>query len=169
MTRPFLLVGLLLIGLGGCNPFAPALEEGDPFAVLMGDPRTIEGFFQNFKTAYELRDISLYELLLDSAFVFVFYDYDAQVERQWGFSQELEATRRLFLATSAVQLQWNQVLLQEVFDNGRQARVVRSFNLLVTLEQGSLFRSSGNVNFLLVRPDTLSPWRLRRWRDESEL
>jgi hypothetical protein len=56
-----------------------------------------------------------------------------------------------------------------VFDKGRQARVMRSFSLLVTLEQGGIFRSSGNVNFLLVRPDTLSPWRLRRWRDESEL
>lgn len=169
MMRRLILGGLLLIGLNGCNPFAPALEAGDPFAVFTGDPRTIEGFFQNFKAAYELRDISLYEPLLDSAFVFVFYDYDAQVERQWGFSQELETTRRLFLATSAIQLQWNQVLMQEVFDSGRQARVVRSFSLLVTLEQGSLFRSSGNVNFLLVRPDTLSPWRLRRWRDESEL
>ncbi|MDQ7040214.1 MAG: hypothetical protein Q9M35_04680 [Rhodothermus sp.] len=169
MMRQLIVGGLLLSGLIGCNPFAPALEEGDPFAVLIGDPRTIEGFFQNFKTAYELRDISLYEPLLDSAFVFVFYDYEAQVERQWGFSQELEATRRLFLAASAIQLQWNQVLMQEVFDGGRQARVVRSFNLLVTLEQGSLFRSSGNVNFLLVRLDTLSSWRLRRWRDESEL
>ncbi len=168
MRRFKLLVGWSLL-LAGCNPFAPALEEGDPFATFMGNPRTIEGFFQNFQAAYELRDISLYEPLLDSAFVFVFYDYDAQVERQWGFTQELEVTRRLFLRTSTIQLRWNQILMQEVFDEGRQARVVRSFSLLVTLEQGGIFRSSGNVNFLLVRPDTLSPWRLRRWRDESEL
>jgi len=46
---------------------------------------------------------------------------------------------------------------------------VRSFNLTVTLEQGDVFRTDGNVNFLLTRADSLSSWRLQRWRDESEL
>lgn len=160
---------LLLIALGtACNPFAPALEEGNPFADLLGDPSTIDGFFTNFRNAYELRDLSLYEPLLDSSFVFIYYDFDRQVEREWGFAQELESTRRLFQNASVVSLRWNQILSSDFFDEGRRARVIRPFNLTITLEGGDVFRGDGNVNFLLVRPDTAAAWQLRTWRDESE-
>lgn len=159
----------LLLALAACNPFAPSLEEGDPFGDLLGDPTTVEGFFTNFRNAYELRDLSLYEPLLDSAFVFQYYDFDNQVEREWGFAQELESTRGLFQNAELIRLSWNQIITQEVFDAGRQTRVVRSFNLTVALEGGDAFRTDGNVNFLLIRPDTASAWALRRWRDESEL
>ncbi len=162
---PLLLSSILL---AACNPFAPALEEGDPFGDLLGDPATIEGFFTNFRNAYELRDISLYEPLLDSTFLFVYFDFDAQVEREWGFAQELESTRRLFQNSSLIQLRWNQILSQDVFDAGTRARVIRSFNLTITLDAGDVFRGDGNVNFLLARPDTAAAWRLQRWRDESE-
>lgn len=159
---------MLVLLLAGCNPFAPALEEGDAFGDLMGDPRTVDGFFTNFKNAYELRDINMYEALLDSAFTFIYYDFDAGVERQWRFGQELESTRRLFTRASAVQLRWNQIISEDVFDADRQAQVVRSFNLLIALDGSEALRGSGNVNFLLARPDSTSAWRLRRWRDESE-
>lgn len=158
-------LGLLL---AACNPFAPALEEGDPFGDLLGDPTTIDGFFTNFRNAYELRDLSLYEPLLDSGFVFVYYDFEAQVEREWGFAQELESTRRLFQNASMINLRWNQILTQDLAADGLSARVVRSFNLTITLEGGDAFRGDGNVNFLLLRPDTAAVWKLQRWRDESE-
>lgn len=169
---PFLLAGALAAcvaaGLAACNPFAPAIEEGNPFGDLLGDPATIDGFFTNFQNAYELRDLFLYEPLLDSAFVFVYYDFDVQVERQWGFPQELEATRRLFLNAGLIQLRWNQVISQDLAPDGRQARVIRSFNLTITLEGGDVFRGDGNVNFFLTRPDSSAAWKLRQWRDESE-
>lgn len=162
----FCLAALILVA--ACNPFAPALEEGDPFGDLLGDPRTIDGFFTNFRNAYELRDISLYEPLLDSSFIFVYYDFDVQVEREWGFAQEIESTRRLFDNASLISLRWNQILSQNVSDEGNSARVVRSFNLTITLEGGEAFRGDGNVNFALARPDTTAAWKLFRWRDESE-
>ena len=165
---PYVLL-IPLFAAAACNPFAPALEEGDPFGDLLGDPSTIDGFFTNFRNAYELRDLSLYEPLLDSNFIFIYYDFDAQVEQQWGFAQELESTRRLFQNASLIRLRWNQILSQEVDPPETEARVVRSFNLTVTLEAGEVFRTDGNVNFLLNRPDSTSAWRLRRWRDESEL
>src|SRR5690554_5215054 len=152
---------LTLTSLAACNPFAPALEEGDAFGDLMGDARTVDGFFTNFKNAYELRDISLYESLLDSSFTFIYYDFDAGVERQWRFGQELESTRRLFSRASGVQLRWNQIISQDVFDGARQAQVVRSFNLLIALGGSEALRGSGNVNFLLARPDSTAGWRLR--------
>jgi len=155
--------------MSGCNPFAPALEEGNPFGDLLGDPTTIEGFFTNFRNAYELRDVSLYEPLLDSSFTFVWHDFDAQVDREWGFAQDLETTRRLFQNSSGIRLQWNQIIAQDELIPLLQMRIVRSFNLTVTLEQGDVFRTDGNVNFQLIRSDSLSSWRLKRWRDESAL
>lgn len=158
-----------LLMLAACNPFAPAFDDGDAFGDLLGDPTSVEGFFTNFRNAYELRDVSLYESLLDSAFTFVYQDFDAQVEREWGFTQDLESTRRLFQNASLVRLQWNQIFAQDELVPGIRTRVVRSFNLTVTLEQGDVFRTDGNVNFTLSRADTLAAWRLVRWRDESEL
>lgn len=151
-----------------CNPFAPELEEGDPFGDLLGDPTTIDGFFTNFRNAYELRDLSLYETLLDSSFIFMYYDFDAQVQREWAFTQELESTRRLFENASMINLRWNQIISQNELDEGLGARIVRSFNLTISLEGGEAFRGDGNVNFLLTRPDTTAAWELLRWRDESE-
>ncbi len=162
-----LLLVCVFVGFG-CNPFAPSLEEGDPFGDLLGDPTTIDGFFTNFRNAYELRDVSLYETLLDSSFIFVYYDFDAQVEREWAFAQELESTRRLFDNASMISLRWNQILSQVETDDGRGARIVRPFNLTIALEGGEAFRGDGNVNFQLVRADTSAAWKLLRWRDESE-
>ncbi|MEQ9105069.1 MAG: hypothetical protein RIE53_10245 [Rhodothermales bacterium] len=170
LARPTHWLGaFVVIGLAGCNPFAPALDDGDAFGDLLGDPTTVEGFFTNFRNAYELRDLSLYETLLDSSFTFVYQDFDAQVEREWGFTQDLESTRRLFQNASLIRLQWNQIFAQDELIPGIRTRVVRSFNLTVTLEQGDVFRTDGNVNFTLSRADSLTAWRLERWRDESEL
>lgn len=135
---------------------------------MLGDPTTVDGFFTNFRNAYELRDISLYEPLLDSAFTFIYRDFDAQVDRQWGFGQELESTRGLFQNASLIRLQWNQILSQNIAEARTEAQIIRSFNLVVTLENGEAFRGDGNVNFSLVRADSTQSWLLRRWRDESE-
>jgi hypothetical protein len=166
--RHFILIASVTAFLAGCNPFAPALQEGDDMDDLMGDPRTIEGFFTAFKYAYELRDINLYQSLLDSSFVFMYYDFDAGVDREWRYAQDIESTRRLFNRAVNVQLTWNQIIAQDVFEEGRRAQVVRSFNLLIGLAGSDAMRGTGNVNFLLSRPDTTAVWRLARWRDESE-
>ena len=158
----------LAVHLAGCNPFAPALEEGSAFGDLLGDPTTLDGFFTNFQNAYELRDLSLYEPLLDSGFVFVWRDFDAQVDREWGFAEDLETTRRLFANAGLIRLQWNQILSQDTFEPDLQVRIIRSFSLTITLEQGDVFRGDGNVNFLLNRSASTGPWKLLRWRDESE-
>ena len=161
--------GLLVLGallVAGCNPFAPEVAEGDALGGA-GDARTLDGFFVRFQTAYELRDLGLYEPLLDSAFTFVYYDYDAGVERSWGFAQDLQTTRGLFAAAADVRLRWGSLLARD--ETAREARVVRTFDLALTLTDGTTLRTDGNVNFRLVRADTTRPWRLLVWRDESEL
>lgn len=155
------------LALGGCNPFAPALDD-DASLTPRGDARSVDGFLTAFRSAYELRDAALYESLLDSAFAFVYYDDGAQVERQWTFTQDIEATRRLFAAAREVRLRWNAVLLLD--STATSATVVRGFDLAVTLAQdGTDVRTRGNVNFTLTRGAAGQPWRLLRWRDESEL
>lgn len=159
----------IALTVGACNPFAPGIAEGDPFGLEFGDQKTIPGFFANFKLAYELRDMSLYESLLDSGFVFVYRDFETQIDRQWGFAQDLEGTRRLFQSTNFVQLQWNQEITRDVDDDLKRARIIRSFTLTVGVEGSDALRSDGNVNFLVTRRDTNAVWKLLRWRDESEL
>lgn len=163
-----MLVISVIAVISGCNPFAPALEEGDAFDDLGGDPRTIEGFFSAFRYSYELRDISLYQTLLDSSFIFIYYDFDSGVNREWRYAQDIESTRRLFNRATNIQLTWNQIIAQDMSADGREAEVVRSFNLLIGLAGSEAMRGTGNVNFLLTRRDTTATWRLLRWRDESE-
>ena len=168
--RAALVVGALVaagaVGTAACNPFAPDLAEEGALFGDAGNPRTVDGFFARFRAAYELRDLSLYEPLLDSSFVFVYQDFDAQVERGWGFAQELESTRRLFTSTSDVRLRWGSDLTRT--ETPTEARVTRRFELALRLaDDGTELRTDGNVAFTLVRRDTLRPWRLARWRDES--
>lgn len=157
----------MALGIGACNPFAPALDDGTALTPR-GDPRSVDGFLAAFRAAYDTRDAALYESLLDSAFTFVYYDDAAQVERQWSFSTDVETTRRLFAASREIRLRWNAVLLLD--STATAATVVRGFDLTVVLaDDGTEVRTRGNVNFALARRAASLPWRLVRWRDESEL
>lgn len=155
------------LGFGACNPFAPALDDGAALTPR-GDPRTVDGFLAAFRAAYDTRDAALYESLLDSAFTFVYYDDAAQVERTWSFTTDVETTRRLFAASREIRLRWNAVLLLD--STAIAATVVRGFDLTVVLaDDGTEVRTRGNVNMSLGRRAAGLPWRLVRWRDESEL
>ncbi len=172
-TSSYLILAIIMFcgtgsSLTSCNPFAPSLVEGDPFADLLGDPTTLAGYFTSFKAAYELRDIALYESLLDSSFLFIYRDLDTQLDRQWGFDQELRSTGGLFDNATNIRLQWNQVVTEDVSNLADEARIVRSFNLTVALQDDDVFSGDGNVNFLMARSDSTQAWKLSRWRDESQ-
>ena len=70
------IVGLFLaltVVLVACNPFAPAFDEdGLDGQNGLGDRTTIDGLFDFFKNAYEIRDSSLYGKLFTNDFVFVY-------------------------------------------------------------------------------------------------
>ena len=85
------------------------------------------------------------------------------------FTQELETTRRMFQNSNWIQLQWNQIIADDLTDESRRSRIIRSFNLAISIEGSDVLRGDGNVNFTLIRSDTSAVWRLSRWRDESEL
>jgi hypothetical protein len=155
---------------GGCaNPFAPGLEAGDPFDALLGDPRSLDGFYLRFQNAYQFRDTTLYGPLIDPEFMFTYRDFEQNVDISWGRPAELNSTWRLFNQSQDLQLQWNNLVSSSVNPEKTEAVLLRRFNLGVVLNAAENYRTDGVAGFILRREDSTMAWRLYRWRDESNL
>jgi len=156
---------LSVLTLSCVNPFAPGLDTSGEESVLLGDQRTIEGVFQNFKYAYVLKDTSVYSKLLDENFVFVYRDYDKGQDISWGKVDEMRATYGLFRNTQNLDLIWNNIIVDS--GDSLYRNVVRSFNLTVTFNHGDIVKVDGKANFILQRSSPSEPWLIVFWRDES--
>jgi hypothetical protein len=154
---------LLAIAIG-CNPFAPALDESLP-QNSFGDPHTIDGYFQAFRSAYQFRDTTLYGQLLDAQFVFSYHNYDRGLDLQWGRAEEMLHTGSLFLNSDQIDLLWGNIIdsvgTDTVYD------VTRAFSLDVTLTSSDVLHTDGRAVFHLTRPTPSDPWKAVQWRDES--
>lgn len=158
------MTGLILIGSSCVNPFAPSLDESGGDNVL-GDQRTIEGLFQNFRYAYLFRDTLTYGRLLARNFTFVYRNYDQGVDVTWGRDEDMLATNGLFMAAQQLDLVWNDVILAD--GDSLTKNISRGFNLTITFNPADVLRAQGRVNLLVERPTTSEPWKIVRWRDES--
>ncbi|CUS99398.1 hypothetical protein [Candidatus Kryptobacter tengchongensis] len=107
----FLYLTVSILILSCVNPFAPGLDKGSGESELLGDQRTIEGVFQNFRYAYIFKDTSVYNRLLDENFVFVYRDYDKGQDVSWGKVDEMRATYGLFRNTQNLDLIWNNIII----------------------------------------------------------
>lgn len=162
-------LGAVVISAGCINPFAPGEAEGDPFENFLGDPTTIEGFYQRFQNAYQLRDTTLYGPLIHPEFLFTFRDFEQNVDITWGRAEEMWATYNLFLNSAEIQMQWNNIISRQVNDENTFSQVVRRFSLIVVLQGSDVLRTDGSANFVLTRADSAARWQLISWRDESDL
>jgi len=161
-----LLLSLGVLMLHACtNPFAPALTERDSSVPILGDQATIEGFFQNFRFAYVFRDTLTYGRLLDRSFAFVYRNYDRSVDVTWGRDEDMLATSGLFNAAQQLDLVWNDVAAAD--GDSLTYSVARGFTLTITFSPTDVIRANGRVNMRLERPTATSPWKVIRWRDES--
>lgn len=161
---------LLLLLLQTCdNPFAPSLRKGDPLENLLGNPATIEGFYKRFQNAYNLKDTSLYGPLLSRDFTFIYRDFESGVDVSWGKSEDIITTHNLFQSARDIDLTWNNVIAQFENEENTEAQIIRRFNLIVVLDGTDVFRTDGSANFILQRSDSISSWKLNRWRDQSDL
>ncbi len=169
--RHTLVAGLLAVfAAAGCaNPFAPGLEAGDPFDALLGDPRTVDGFYLRFQNAYQFRDTTLYGPLIDPEFMFTYRDFEQNIDISWGRPAELNGTWRLFNQSQDLQLQWNNLVSSSLNPEKTEAILLRRFNLGVVLNATENYRTDGVAGFILRREDSTMAWRLYRWRDESNL
>lgn len=161
----FLYLTVSILILSCVNPFAPGLDKGSGELELLGDQRTIEGVFQNFRYAYIFKDTSVYNRLLDENFVFVYRDYDKGQDVSWGKVDEMRATYGLFRNTQNLDLIWNNIII----DSGDSVyrNVVRGFNLTITFNPADIVKIDGKANFILRRNSLSDPWLIVFWRDES--
>jgi hypothetical protein len=146
------------------NPFAPSLSLGGGGAVL-GDQHTVEGLFQNFRYAYVFKDTLTYGRLLDRTFTFVYRNYDQGVDVTWGRDEDMLATQGLFSAAQQLDLVWNDVVLAD--GDSLLQNISRGFNLTITFNPSDILRAQGRVNLRIARTSTADPWKIVRWRDES--
>ena len=157
------LLGLVLF-LAACNPFAPELDES-PVENPFGDPKTIDGFFTAFRSAYQFKDTLLYGKLFAPNFTFSYRNFDRGLDLEWGRDEEMRTTGSLFESALGLDLLWGNVLDSSgtdiVYD------ITRSFSLTITLNLGEILNVDGRAIFHLERPTPDVAWQAVRWRDES--
>jgi len=163
-----LLATLLLLQLACLNPFAPRLREGEEGELIVTAQRSPEEVLQNFDYAYTFKDSLLYADLLDSGFVFVYYDPNASPSgrfESWGRDVDLRTTGRLFRAFDVIDLSWGSTVYYSV--QGDVAEMSKTFRLSLVSELGD-FHITGNAVFTFRKCPWDGKWRIVRWKDESE-
>jgi len=86
------------------NPFAP--ELGDTGGSQIPNAGTIGGMLELFEYAYNNHDSLIYSQILDSAFVFQYYDAANSMYDQWYRNTDLKATAGLFNNFQQINLNW---------------------------------------------------------------
>jgi len=149
-----------------CNPFAPEIDfTTSTGSTIISDQRSVDGVFQNLKYAYTCKDTTIYGGLLSYDFTFTYRDYDKLADINWGRDEEMRITSRLFENASNLNLSWNDIV--GFSGDTLQSNITRSFNLTVTFNPNDLIRVDGRVSLEMHRTSTLAPWKITRWKDES--
>ena len=150
------------------NPFAPKLHEGEESELIITEQKTPEEVLQNFQYAYTFKDSLLYSNLLDSSFVFVFFDPNQGTSGMfvsWGRDVDLQTTGRLFRNFDIIDLHWNSTIYS--FEEENTAELSKSFYLNLSGAFAD-FRISGNAIFSFRKCSFDDKWRITRWKDETE-
>ncbi len=159
---------VVLITLLGCNPFAPAYDaEGLGDRNLLGDPTTVDGYFQLFKNSYELRDTTLYGRLFAQDFIFTYYDFEQGQEISWDRATEMNISFNLFRSVRLIILDWNYYIQLDT-SLVSEALVIRSFNLYIEQDDELAFNGTGRARFRLKRDEPGDPWKAVSWFDDSD-
>lgn len=175
-TKKFLPAAILAAGMAGwscINPFAPALDEGGLAADLLTDQSTPEGTLTNFKYAYIFKDSLLYSNLLDSAFVFQYFDPEqgaSGIFVSWTRETDLKTTGRLLRTFDSINLEWLNTVFtsRDVVDNDTLETISKSFQLDLA-DADFRFSVNGFAIFKFRRTKSDAKWRIVQWLDKSDL
>ncbi len=152
------------VAAAGClNPFAPGRDDSPAESAC--DPTSIPGMFQCFQAAYSFRDTTVYGPLLADNFVFVYRDYDRGIDVTWGRDDEMRTSYGLFRSAQRLDLIWNNIVSSARDSN--ETNIVRGFNLTITFNPTDVERVDGYANLTFRRERPTEPWKIVRWRDES--
>ena len=155
------------------NPFAPKLDNSAGPPIVITPQNSPEQVLQNFVYAYTFKDSLVYADLLDSSFVFVFFDPNAGGSGRfvsWGRDVDLKTTGKLFKTFETITLTWNQTIYTDTMyaDTtliGIELSKTLQLSLFGTAEEYSL---SGSAIFNFKQNND-NKWRITRWKDESQM
>ncbi len=161
---------VLLGGMLRCfNPFAPKLDRTSSTDLVLTEQRTPEEVLQNFVYAYTFKDSLVYADLLDSSFVFVYFDPNLDGSGRfvsWGRDVDLKTTGRLFRSFETITLLWNSTVYEIKQDHQVELSKTLQLNLYGAAGDYSL---SGDAIFNFKKNAYDDKWRITRWKDESQM
>jgi hypothetical protein len=171
---------LLVVGaLFSCtNPFSPPEIGGAQLAPIL-QQTSVQAVLNNFRYAYENRDIDVYENVLDPDFVFFYFDperiegIDQVLVPRDGPSGDLERTRRMFAVFDDIRLPtWDSTAayVDTMMSYPREVRRI-AFRLEVRDLDGDYnyesIEANGDALFYFRRTPADGLWRMVRWEDLS--
>ncbi len=158
-------VFLMFAVIASCdNIFAPSLDDSGSSNII-SDQKTVDGVFTNFKYAYTFKDTSVYSGLLTDDFIFTYRDYESGFDVSWDKPTEMRTTSRLFQNSQKTDIIWNNITTY--IGDSLDVNIKRGFNLTITFNPSNVVRLFGFADMNLTRPNSDSPWKIRKWRDES--
>jgi hypothetical protein len=168
-VKNLLAISCILVFIQCWNPFAPkitnSIEGSDLVITQQKSPKEV---LQNFKMAYIFKDSLLYSDVLDTAFLFVYFDPNAGTSgrfESWERDVDLITTGRLFRHFQVVDLVWNEAIYE--WSNQIQGEINQSFNLsLISMSDDYRFTGRAAFSFRKCQDEK---WRITRWKDESDL
>lgn len=169
ISTPFILITIAFFHLNCVNPFAPKLDDGSLTSELITEQRNPEEVLTNFRYAYTFRDSLLYSDVLDSAFVFQYFDPEqgpSGLFISWTRETDLKTTGRLLRSFDVINLEWLNTIY--TITEGEDETQARSFRLDLASSDFS-FSVSGFAIFTFHRNPRDGKWRLLRWVDQSDL
>ena len=169
LFRTLIVSAMLVAGLVACNPFAPRLEDivVDRNQVL-GNRNSVSGFFDWFRSSYELRDTLLYGQMLARDFQFSYLDFTNNNTVYWDRDIDMRTTYNLFKAAKSTSVQWQHYVYADTLNSDTSASVERYFNVTVVLDDQSIFRSTGSARIVLRRKSKFDFWQIVTWFDKSD-
>lgn len=169
ISMPFILITLAFFHLSCVNPFAPKLDDGSLTSELITEQRNPDEVLTNFRYAYTFKDSLLYSNVLDSAFVFQYFDPEqgpSGLFISWTRETDLRTTGRLLRSFDVINLEWLNTIY--TITEGEDETQARSFRLDLASSDFS-FSVSGFAIFTFHRNPRDGKWRLLRWVDQSDL
>jgi len=151
------------------NPFAPKIDQSGGESLVITEQQSPEEVLQNFVYAYTFKDSLVYANLLDSSFVFVYFDPNLGSSGRfvsWGRDVDLRTTGRLFKNFETITLIWNTTIYQIENDNTAEHSKTLQLNLF---GKSGDFNLSGNAIFNFKLSPYDKKWRITRWKDESHM
>lgn len=135
---------------------------------MITEQQTPQEVMQNFKVAYTFRDSILYSDLLDTSFIFLYFDPNEGVSGQnvsWERQVDLKTTGRMFRHFQVIDLVWNSTLNESI--NEQTGEISKGYVLSLGGESGD-YRLTGRAIFSF-RKCSDDKWRISRWQDVSDI